>query len=273
MDAKSPAEDELASLRWRAYGPDADISTDPHAQARLAELERHHSTRASDTSAVARTPPPIGRATDPADPPTRRPAAPAHGSSAAPDDGRATEAATSATPAESAPSASPGRMRRTLPWVIAAGAGVVATLATALAAKDADVVAEPLVEAQLVALDEPLPGSTPPALGPEDYGYLGTWDPVLVSHGRYGPLEVWSMTAPHNWQCLAVVFESSVWRFLCSLSSLDTVADVTVDEHLLPTDAPGGPIPAWSNIRFVLHDDIVNVYIGRNADPYPDLGA
>ena len=164
-------------------------------------------------------------------------------------------------------------MRRTLPWVIAAGAGVVAILATALAAKDADVVAEPLVEAQLVALDEPLPGSTPPALGQEDYGYLGIWDPVWVSHGRYGPLDVWSATAPHNWQCLAVVFESSVWRFLCSVSSFDTVADVTVDEHLLPTDALGGPIPDWSNIRFVLHDDIVNVYIGRNADPNSDLGA
>ena len=84
MDAKSPAEDELASLRWRAYGPDADISADPHAQARLAELERQHSTRESDTSAVARTPPPIGRATDLDDPPTVETA---HGSSAAPHDG------------------------------------------------------------------------------------------------------------------------------------------------------------------------------------------
>ena len=128
-----------------------------------------------------------------------------------------------------------------------------------------DAVTEPLVEAQLVALDEPLPGSVPPALSQEDLGW--TTDPVFVSHGRYGPLEVWSTTAPHNWQCLAVVFESSVWRFNCTVSSLDTVADVTVQESWLPTDAPGGPIPDWSSVRFVLHDDVVDVYIGRNADP------
>ena len=153
-------------------------------------------------------------------------------------------------------------MRRALPWVIAAGAVVVAT---ALGAMYVEAVTEPLVEAQLVALDEPLPGSVPPALGQEDLGW--TTDPVFVSHGRYGPLEVWSTTAPHNWQCLAVVFESSVWRFNCTVSSLDTVADVTVQESLLPTDAPGGPIPDWSSVRFVLHDDVVDVHIGRNADP------
>ena len=51
------------------------------------------------------------------------------------------------------------------------------------------------------------------------------------------------------------------------MSSLDTVADVTVQEGWLPRDFPGGPIPDWSSVRFVLHDDVVDVYIGRNADP------
>ncbi len=36
----STRADELAALRRRAYGPDADIQNDPRAQARLAELER-----------------------------------------------------------------------------------------------------------------------------------------------------------------------------------------------------------------------------------------
>jgi hypothetical protein len=234
VDAKSPAEDELAALRRRAYGPDADIGADPRAQARLADLERQHTTREYDASAVA----PIGRVTEVDDPPT---VDTAHGASAAPDAGDGAEEGIAATPAEPAPSASaPGRMRRALPWVIAAGAAVVAT---AFGAMYFDAVTEPLVEAQLVALDEPLPGNVPPALGQEDLGFLGTTDPVFVSHGRYGPLEVWSTTAPHNWQCLAVMFQSSVWRFDCTVSSLDTVADVTVDAGLLPTDAPGGPIP------------------------------
>ena len=260
VDAKSPAEAELASLRRRAYGPDADIGADPRAQARLADLERQLATREYGASAVARTAPPIGRATEVDDPPTVETA---HGGSAAPDAGDEAETGIAATPAESAPSASaPGRMRRALPWVIAAGAVVVAT---ALGAMYFDAVTEPLVEAQLVALDEPLPGSVPPALSQEDLGW--TTDPVFVSHGRYGPLEVWSTTAPHNWQCLAVVFRESVLRFNCTVSSLDTVTDVAVQEGLWPPDFPGSSIPHWSSIRFVLRDDVVDVYIGRNPDP------
>lgn len=236
VDAESPAEDELAVLRRRAYGPDADIGADPRAQARLANLERHLATREYGASADARTVPPIGRATEVVDPPT---GVTVHGGSAAPDAADEAERGIAATPAESAPSGSAaGRMRRALPWVIAAGALVVAS---ALGAMYVDAVTEPSVEAQLVALDEPLPGSVPPALSREDLGW--TTDPVFVSHGRYGPLEVWSTTAPHG-QCLAVVFASSVLRFNCTVSSLDTVADVAAqDSSLLPADAPGGPIP------------------------------
>ena len=272
VDPTSPPEDELAALRRRAYGPDADIGADPRAQARLADLEHQLSTREHGASAVARTRPPIGQATEVDDPAT---VATAHGASATPDAGDEAETGISATPAESAPSAkAPGRRRRTLPWMIATGAAVVATALGAMyvyAANEPDAVTEPLVEARLVALDEPPPGNVPPALSEEDLAYLAavaeTTEPVFVSHGGYGPLEVWSTTTRHNWQCLAVVFESSVWRFNCSVSSLDTVADVSVQESLLPTDAPGGPIPEWSDVRFVLHDDVVDVYIGRNADP------
>ena len=260
MDAKSPAEAELAALRRRAYGPDADIGADPLAQARLADLERQRSTRELGASAVARTKPPTGWVTEVEDPPTVETA---DGASGAPDAADEADKGIEATPAQSAPSArAPGRLRRALPWVIAAGAGVVAG---ALGAMYVDAVTEPQVEAQLVALDKPLPGDVPPALSQHDLGW--TTDPVFVSHGRYGPLEVWSTTAPHNWQCLAIVVDSSVWRFNCTASSLDTVADVTVQASSLPTDAPGGPIPDWSSIRFVLHDDVVDVHIGRNTDP------
>ncbi|TFD57342.1 hypothetical protein E3T39_15205 [Cryobacterium suzukii] len=262
MEAKSPAEDELAALRRRAYGRDADIGEDPRAQARLADLERQHSTREHDTSAVTRAAPPIGRATEFDASPT---VDTAHGAFAASDVAHGAEDGIAATPNDPVPSASTrGRIRRALPWAIAAGAGVVAI---AFGAMYVAAMTEPLVEAQLTALDGPRSGSIPPVLEQEDLDFLATADPVFVSHGRYGPLDVWSTTAPHNWQCLAVVFNSSVWRFNCTVSNLDTVADVTVDERLLPTDAPGGPIPDWSSIRFVLHDDVVDVYIARNANP------
>ena len=42
------AERELAELRTRAYGPDADIQTDPAALARLRELEAAHRPRAPE---------------------------------------------------------------------------------------------------------------------------------------------------------------------------------------------------------------------------------
>ena len=270
MDATSPVEDELAALRRRAYGPNADITGDPRAQARLEHLERQQATREYEASAAARTAFSIGSVTVVAKPPTINPA---DGASAAPNVGDGAkdsvnggaEKESETTPVESELSASPpGRMRRALPWMIAAGAGVVAT---AFGAMNVSAVTEPLVEAQLVALDTPVPGNSPPSLEKEELDFLETTDPDWVSHGRFGPLKVWSTSAPHNWKCLAIVFDASTWRFNCTVSSLDTVADVTVDDHLLPKNAPGGPIPDWSSVRFVLRDDVVSVHIGRNANP------
>ena len=156
VDDKSPAEDELAALRRRAYGPDADIGADPRAQARLADLERQHATRESDAPAVARTAPPIGRATEVDPPPT---VDTAHGASAASDAGDGAESWIAATPAAATPSASaPARMRRALPWVIAAGAGVVAI---ALGAMYVDAVTEPdAVTTPLPLLSEHTDGGT-----------------------------------------------------------------------------------------------------------------
>lgn len=56
MDEADEA-DELRRLQARAYGRDADISDDPAAQARLAELERAHAPRPAPAS-----PPHSGRA-------------------------------------------------------------------------------------------------------------------------------------------------------------------------------------------------------------------
>ena len=155
MDDKSPAEDELAALRRRAYGPDADIGSDPRAQARLADLERQHATRAYEAPAVTRTAPPSGRATEVDPPPT---VDTADGASAASDTGDGADSWIAATPAAATPSASaPGRMRRALPWVIAAGAGVVAI---ALGAVYVDAVTEPPVTTPLPLLSEHADGVT-----------------------------------------------------------------------------------------------------------------
>jgi hypothetical protein len=150
-DDKSPAEDELAALRRRAYGPGADIGADPRAQARLADLERKHATRDSGAPAVAGTASSIGRATGVNSPPTVDTAL---GGFEASDAGDGAESRFEAAPAAAIPSVSdPGRMRRALPWVIAAGAVVVAI---ALGAMYVDAVTEPLVTEPPVTTPLPL---------------------------------------------------------------------------------------------------------------------
>jgi len=262
VDDRSSAEDELAALRRRAYGPNADIGEDPRAQARLAELEREHASREADASTVSRSAPRTGPAREVDGPST---VGADRGSPTAADARDGANQVSAASRGEAAPNRTARRrLRRALPWVIAAGAGVLAATFGVLYFAS---MTQPVVEARLVARAEPPAGTEPPALQEDDLGFLETTNPAWVSHGGYGPLEVWSTTAPHNWQCLAVVFQASTWRFNCTVASLDTVADVTVDESLLPTDAPGGPIPYWSTVRFVLHDDVVDVFIGRNGDP------
>ena len=51
----SPDENELRELRARAYGPNADIQSDPVALARLSELEAAHMPKLiEDATDVAR---------------------------------------------------------------------------------------------------------------------------------------------------------------------------------------------------------------------------
>jgi len=210
VDAVLPPEDEFAALRRRAYGPDADIGSDPRAQARLAELERE-------------------------------------------------------------PPGAISRVRSRLPWLLAAIAAIAAVVAVGAYLFDA--VTRPPLEARLVALEQPLSGDVPPALGEKELGLLETRNPAFVSHGGYGALKVWSTTAPRDRRCLAVVFEGTLWRFDCTAATIDTVADVVIHSHLLPPDAAGRPVRERSTVReratvrFVLHDDVVDVYVGWNEAP------
>ena len=179
VDDKSPAEDELAALRRRAYGPDADIGADPRAQARLAELERHHATREYDAPAVARRAPPIGRAREVDPPPT---VDTADGASAVSDAGDGADRRNAATPSASAPAG----MRRALPWVIAAGAGVVAI---ALGAMYVGAVTEPLPTEPLPLLSEHTAGGNldPGKYVVDNFGApsSATMAPVLQVPGGY----------------------------------------------------------------------------------------
>jgi hypothetical protein len=226
-----PAE-ELAALRRRAYGPDADIEADPVAQARLEELEREYALR--------------GRAA-PDDAPIDSDAAPANAGSSSPP---------VAQPADE----SPGRIRRALP-LIAIGASVVAVIAVGAWAFER--LNRPQPAARLEALADVPRGTAVPLVAPED---LRTWrvtEPVFVSYGEYGALDAWSMSGSPGRQCIVVSVGGEVAGIHCTTPEIDTFVDILSLNSWMPEAPEGGRIPLESTIRFVLHDDVVDVYVGR----------
>jgi hypothetical protein len=243
------ASAELQRLQRRAYGPDADIAGDVAAQARLAELladSRRQATPPVD--AAAQGPAAVPERTVPLDSVEQLTNGGDH------DHG---------PPAtlESAPG-SPYRGGVILPWVVAAVAGLAATIAIGV-----------LVVSEAGEL-RPVAQLTPQSVGAEgsvpiDRGTALEWDATdsadYVSYGSYGAAEIWSTTTTGPRQCLGVVVHGSTWRFFCTATTLDTIADIDIDPNLVPPTPSGEPA---SNIRFVLHDGVVDVYLA----PHPDGG-
>ena len=162
-----------------------------------------------------------------------------------------------ATLGAAAPDPHKGRVRRFLPWVIAAVAVLVAALAIGVFIADES--SEPRPVAQLPQ-DDSVAGSFSVDEDVESFG-LAAAD--FVSHGSYGVLELWSTTEPEAKRCLAVVAEDRVSMFRCSAPTLDTIADFDIEPSLVPPAPSGEPA---ANIRFVLHDDVVNVYLAPNPE-------
>lgn len=152
------------------------------------------------------------------------------------------------------------RSRSILPWIVAALAVVVAAIAiVALVAGGAG---QPRAAAQLPA-DESVEGSFEID---EDVEFFGLTASDFVSHGAYGALELWSATTmtPSDARCLAIVSENRVSVFRCSAPTIDTIADFpSIDPSQVPPAPSGEPT---SYLRFVLHDDVVDVHLAPNPD-------
>jgi len=246
-----PPADELAALRRRAYGPDADIDADPIAQARLAELElelAHRARRASDGA-------PSDRDVDPGGSGVRHPKL---GSSAS--------RADSPPPVTRVPAPRTGRVRRALPF-IAVAASIVAVIAGAILAYER--FSRPQPVAHLEALSDVPRGTDLPVLEPQDLQRWEVTNPGFVSHGEYGALDAWEMTGAARRQCLVVSVGGDVVGVHCTAPTIDTVVDVLSVNSWMPVAPDGGRIPSQSTIRFVLHDDVIDVYLGR-IDNTPD---
>jgi hypothetical protein len=152
-----------------------------------------------------------------------------------------------------------GRVRRILPWVIAAVAVLVAAIAIGVLIVNES--SEPRPVAQLTPQADPDQGAIP--LDDETAANFGVTEADFVSYGSYGELQVWSMTTPEAKRCLAMAAENAIIMVRCAAPTLDPVADLDLPSEMLPPAPSGEPT---FNIRFILRDQIVDVYLAPNPE-------
>jgi len=152
-----------------------------------------------------------------------------------------------------------GRVRRILPWVIAAVAVLVAAIAIGVFVVNES--SEPKPVAQLTPQDDPDQGAIP--LDDETAANYDVTEDDFESYGSYGELQIWRMTTSEAKRCLAVVAEDRIIMVRCSAPTLDPVADLDLPSNMFPPAPSGEPT---GNVRFVLHDDVIDVYLAPNPE-------
>jgi hypothetical protein len=249
MDApplSSERRRELAELRSRAYGPDADIDRDADALARLIELEELARTDAPD--AVIE--------------PVRGPGAPADAAAAGPasiaGESTAVVLGETGSPVESetataiAPDRRP-RWRRVPLW---------AYLSTAL-------LVGVVIGLAMPALVPPHPATTlqqaPIDGAPLDFQMYGIQAVSPVRYQSFHDLEVWSAQTEQGSTCIVVTSDAAEWMTAgCAPAPLDPTADINFYTGMRAID--GLEMPDGSVLRFILRGDVMEVWIAETVE-------
>lgn len=229
---------ELASLRRRAYGPDADIDSDPAALRRLNELEaRVHTQSLHDVEDPTDAAPPRPDVREPTAsiPPPRAPAV--------------------TTDEPEAPLERP-RWLRPIAWLavaalVLAGA-IIAPRIGALVAARPDATLAPLAPGDRSASVQSL---TPD----QARAYFSIETDSLLKYESFHGVEVWVARSDLGSRCLLLLAKASLLGINCTPGGLDPSIDLTMfggREAILGPDLPNGSV-----VRFVSHDDQVDVWI------------
>lgn len=238
-----PVDVELAELRRRAYGPDADIEADPAAQLRLRTLEAREQQEGA---------PRLAEGGASSGDPTFVPSTPDDGSS-----GHDSEKGARV------PASTTASWRRAGPWAITVAATILA-----LAAGSAVLATElSRPRAELTLISRPIPADVSvPGISTTT---LQSWDippGALGYHGRVGALDVWTMTGGTDAECLLLSVEGSFYKQACVRGPLDPQIDVLADLELIPPGSIDPAVPPGSTVRIAVRDAVVGVYIARPHD-------
>lgn len=240
MDASSWSSGrstELAALRRRAYGPDADIHGDPVALARLHELEARERPAGAGDGPAASDAPDAG--------------------SARPTSGTAARAPDVADPA--IPSRLP---RRRVPgWVIAfgfllLGGGIGGAVGGAVGASLATASATP-------------PDATLRLAAAGSVERTGDWGQVLSAWGmdasslvpfeEYRGIEVWAGRSDDGARCVLLAVRGAPATGSCASGGLEPMLDFVVDarrDARVDTALPDGTV-----MRFLARSSTIDVWV------------
>jgi hypothetical protein len=248
MDPSTSTSDEsreLADLRRRAYGPDADIQGDPDAMRRLHELESE--ARRADPAA----------AHEPETDEARESAAEA---------ASVTEPVVENHPVESATVPTRRWWRSGVVWAVA---GVSLLLggaigATALAASTAPSDGPDVTLEALPGVDDQGPGWDE---GLKSWGMEPT---SVVQYEAYDTIDVMTARASDSARCILLLHQGSIFTAACARGGLDPVLDLGVDEGWpIHFEQPLGPDGV---LRFMARADGVDVWARPGPLSLPGLG-
>jgi len=245
---------ELAALRERAYGPGADIATDPQAAARLAELEAL--VRGADPQASSEETADTDTATGPV------PSA-AGGTLAASD----ANASAGNDPQSSEPLLPTPRSAwwRHPGVFLAAGAALAVGLGLGLALP-AVWTARPDI---IAAIDPDAPVDPTEAWIRQAERALEVDAGTLQQYEQVQGVTMWTGTNAAGARCLIVVWGELWGNGSCAPDPLDPVVDFRVNPDIpMPLAAP---LDEGGVVRFVARGDVVEIWVREPAESGPDV--